>query len=102
MIARSRSRGRPSAAAAAIAAPPPEEPSNSRVAARLVPLDPGFYAFRLEQATGWERAGLGFAVPVIQLSKPPGGVPEVDIPELDIKDASGTPAAWIGGARRLL
>jgi len=81
-----------SAAAAAPAAsgPPPES------VARLVPLDPGFYAFSLAAETRWRDPVAGFAVPAVHIGTPP------DRDDLEITDSSGHAGAWLGGRQKML
>jgi hypothetical protein len=98
MIARSRNRGAPPAAIPAAALSlPPEHSGIGPVSAHLVRLEPGFYAFRLVHATGWSRAGLGFAVPVVQVSELSG--PDAT---LEIRDPEGGSRSWLGGSHQVL
>src|SRR5258707_3748245 len=58
--------------------------------ARLVPLDPGLYAFSLAEETGWREPVAGLAVPAVHLCATPhhGGV--------EITDRFGRAGSWLG------
>lgn len=64
-------------------------------AARLVPLEPGFYAISLAGA-GRTAAAAGLALPAVHVCAPP------DRDALDITDDSGRPGAWLGGPHTML
>jgi hypothetical protein len=69
--------------------------------ARLVPLDPGFYAFRLTADTSWRDPVAGFALPAMQVC----AVPHQDDPEggaVEITDSFGHAGSWLGGHRKVL
>jgi len=66
------------------------------VVARLVPLEPGVYAFRLAESTSIEAAP-GLALPAVEVCAAPqqeGG--------LEVADAQGHPASWLGAGRGVL
>src|SRR5437016_957799 len=65
--------------------------------ARLVPLDPGVYAFSLSAAATGREAGAGFALPAVQLCAPPrrNGA-------IEITDGFGRAGSWLGGRHKVL
>ncbi len=80
--------------------------------ARLVPLDPGFYAFSLAAETNWREPIAGLAVPAIHICAPPdiGGAIEISdgfgratrgMAETGIAEL-GLAGSWLGGRRRML
>jgi hypothetical protein len=77
------------------AAPGGASPSSEWVA-RLVSLDPGFYALSLAAKTRWREPVAGFAVPAVHVGPPP------DHDDLEVTDASGQPASWLGGRSNML
>lgn len=81
-------------ALAAPAAAAATAPSHSL--ARIVSLDPGFYAFRLAAETRWREPVAGFAVPAVHVCAPP------DRDDLEITDSFGRPGAWLGGRHTML
>lgn len=82
----------------AIAPPTPStEAAEPHCVARLVPLDPGFYAFSLAAETGRHEPAAGLALPAVHLCAPPhqdGGV--------EITDSSGRAGSWLGGRHKVL
>lgn len=68
----------------------------SRCAARLLPLEPGFYAIRLV-ASVLKNPGSDLAVPAVQVAEPPGAAGTIVI-----SDAFGRPAAWLGPGHEML
>jgi len=81
---------RASAQRAAAEQPPP-------VSARIVPLAPGFYVFRLASETGWHEPLIGLALPAVQVSVPPEQEGAVEI-----TDDRGRAETWLGGQRSVL
>jgi hypothetical protein len=83
----------------------PPTPSPGRAAphfvARLVPLDPGFYAFSLAAETGWREPVAGLALPAVHLCAPPhqDGAAQGAI---EITDSFGRAGAWLGGRHKVL
>jgi len=69
--------------------------------ARLVPLDPGFYAFSLTGEAGWRERVAGLALPAVQLCAPPhqDGAPQGAI---EITDSFGRAGSWLGGRHKVL
>ena len=70
-------------------------------AARLVPLDPGLYAFSLTADTSWRDPVDGFALPAMQVC----AAPHQDDPEggaVEITDSFGHAGSWLGGHRKVL
>jgi len=75
--------------------------------ARLVPLDPGFYAFSLAAETAWREprnarpggrlSGDGFALPAIQVCAPPHQPGAIAI-----TDSFGRAGSWLGGRHEML
>jgi hypothetical protein len=92
---------RPKAAARLSPATTLPTPSPERAApqfvARLVPLDPGFYAFSLAAETGWSEPVVGLALPAVQLCP----APRQDGP-VEITDSFGRAGSWLGGRHRVL
>ena len=75
--------------------PAAETPEGS--VARLVPLDPGLYAFSLASDSGWRDAVVGLALPAVEVCAPPdrtGGIA--------ISDLFGGNGNWLGGKRQAL
>jgi hypothetical protein len=66
-------------------------------AARLVPLDPGFYAFSLAAETSWREPVVGLALPAVHLSAPPRQGSSVEI-----TDSFGRAGSWLGGRHKVL
>ena len=95
--------GRPRRARTArpASATPPAAPSLDPVAphcvARLVPLDPGVYAFSLSAATAGREAVAGFALPAVQICAPPRRDGAVEI-----TDGFGRAGSWLGGRHKVL
>jgi len=81
-----------------IAPPTPSSGGEApHVVARLVPLDPGFYAFSLAAETGGREPVGGFPLPAVHLCAPPrqdGG--------MEITDGFGRIGSWLGGRHRVL
>jgi hypothetical protein len=79
----------------------PQDPSSAQAGphavARLVPLDPGFYAFSLAAERDGSEALAGLALPTVQLSTPPqaGG-------RIEITDSFGRAGSWLGGRHEML
>jgi hypothetical protein len=106
---RSATARRSSAGAAPrTAAPEGASPDGAapRFEARLVTLDPGFYAFGLTaDDTSWRSPVAGLALPAVQVCAvphqdgekggPPGGA-------VEITDSSGHAGSWLGGRRKVL
>ncbi|HEX3864670.1 MAG TPA: hypothetical protein VHY35_23550 [Stellaceae bacterium] len=67
--------------------------------ARLVRLDPGFYAFGLSAGSVWPTAVSGFAVPAVQVATSPT---DNDGGQIEITDSFGRAGAWLGGRHRML
>jgi hypothetical protein len=67
------------------------------VAARLVPLDPGLYAFSLAAETGWREQLAGLALPAVHICAPP----RQDRTIL-ITDSFGRAGSWLGGRHKVL
>ncbi len=84
-------------AAAAVPATLSRESAPPLFIARLVPLDPGFYAFSLAAETGWREPVAGLALPAIEVCAPPqqGGA-------IEITDSFGRTGSWLGGRRNML
>lgn len=95
--ARSKPR-EPRAASRASARPatPAAEGGLPDIAARLVPLDPGFYAFSLAAETGWRDPVAGLALPAVEVCAPP------DREGVAITDSFGGAGSWLGGRHRML
>src|ERR1700676_346172 len=74
-----------------------------RFVARLVALDPGFYAFSLADETIWREPGAGLALPTVQVCAPPhqsaavGGAAQGAV---EIIDGFGRAGSWLGGRHR--
>ena len=69
--------------------------------ARLVPLDPGFYAFSLAADTSGREPVAGFALPAMQIC----AVPHQDGPQggaVEITDSFGHAGSWLGGPHKVL
>ncbi len=67
------------------------------VVARLVPLDPGLYAFSLAAETGWREPVAGLALPAVHLCAPPR-----QDRAIEITDSFGRAGSWLGGRHRVL
>jgi hypothetical protein len=76
-------------------------PASGRAAphfvARLVPLDPGFYAFSLAAETGWREPVAGLALPAVHLGAPPR-----QDDAIEITDSFGRAGSWLGGRHKVL
>jgi hypothetical protein len=96
MKTRSRVRQPASAAAADPAAPAAGSLAPGPVA-RLVPLDPGVYAFSLATDSGWRDAVVGLALPAVEVCAPPDCNDAIAI-----TDMFGGAGSWLGGRRRML
>jgi hypothetical protein len=95
--------------AAERAAPPPStpvdlapehlaaSPAAPRCVARLVPLGPGLYAFRLAAPATSPDPGSGLAVPAVQVCQPPGAAGGIEI-----SDAFGGGGSWLGRRHGML
>ena len=99
MIAPGRPR-RPKTASPTRAITPPAASAGSaapHVVARLVPLDPGFYAFSLATENAWYEPVSGLALPAVQLCAPPrrDGI-------IEITDSFGCAGSWLGGRHKVL
>ena len=74
-------------------------------AARLVPLEPGFYAFSLAAETGWRDSVSGFALPAVQVcAAPPDADPHGGRSggAVEVTDSSGRAGSWLGGRHKVL
>jgi len=71
--------------------------SDARGVARLLPLDPGLYGFRLAAAIAPSASASGFALPVVQICQAPRGDGSIEI-----TDTSGRAASWLGRSAMLL
>jgi hypothetical protein len=80
-------------------APPTSSPERAapQFVARLVPLDPGFYAFSLAAETPWREPVAGLALPAVQLC----AVPHQD-GAVEITDSFGRAGSWLGGRHKVL
>lgn len=104
---RRRSKSADPAGAAAAPAALPAQSAPPPFTAKLVPLDPGFYAFSLAADTGWRDprnarpggrlSGDGLALPAIQICAPPHQGEAVEI-----TDSFGRAGSWLGGRHRML
>ncbi len=75
----------------------PERAAAPHFVARLVPLDPGFYAFSLAAETVWREPAAGLALPAVQLCAAPcrdGAI--------EITDSFGRAGSWLGGRHKVL
>ena len=70
--------------------PSPEPAATPHFVARLVPLDPGFYAFSLAAETVWREPGVGLALPAVQLC----AAPRQD-GAIEITDSFGRTGSWL-------
>jgi hypothetical protein len=75
----------------------PGESATPRFTARLVPLDPGFYAFSLAAETGWRETVAGLALPAIQVCAAPDQGSAIEI-----TDSFGRTGSWLGGRHNML
>lgn len=66
------------------------------VAVRLVPLDPGFYAFSLAADAEWRDPVAGLALPAVHVCAPP------DLEGVAVTDSFGGAGAWLGGRHKVL
>jgi len=99
---RSGTAGAPPASAARQALP---EGAAPHFTARLVPLEPGFYAFSLAAETGWREPVAGLALPAVQVcpapqhaglhGDPAGGT-------VKVTDSFGRAGSWLGGRHKVL
>ena len=85
-----------SAAAAAPRDLAAERPAPYSVA-RLVPLDPGFYAFSLAGDTRRHETAAGLALPAVQVCALP-----YQGEAIEITDSHGRAGSWLGGTHRML
>lgn len=92
-----RSRSVDLSGAAAAPATLPRESALPRFIARLIPLDPGFYAFSLAAETGWREPLAGLALPAIQVCAPPD-----QDGAIVITDSFGRAGSWLGGRHNML
>jgi len=83
--------------AAAAGATLPRENVRPRFVARLVPLDPGLYAFSLAKKSGWRETVAGLALPAIQVCAPPDQGTAIEI-----TDSFGRAGSWLGGRHNML
>jgi hypothetical protein len=100
MIASGRPRrSKPARLSPAIASPTPsiERAAAPHFVARLVPLDPGFYAFSLAAETAWREPVVGLALPAVQLC----AAPRQD-GTIEITDSFGRAGSWLGGRHKVL
>jgi len=97
----SRARRRDPVAAPNVPALPPATPASASPStgpiARLVPLDPGVYAFSLATGTDWRDPIVGLALPAVEVCAPPDRDGAIEI-----TDMFGGASAWLGGRRRML
>ena len=63
------------------------------VAARIVNLDPGLFAFSILGATPWRGIAPGLGVPAVHVSS----MHDSEDGSLEITNAAGEPGAWLGG-----
>lgn len=92
---RKRSKTRDAAAAEPVALSSESAPAH--FIARLVPLDPGLYAFSLAAETRWREPVAGLALPAIHVCAPPEQGRAVEI-----TDSSGRAGSWLGGRHNML
>jgi hypothetical protein len=99
MIARGRPGRSKTARPTPAIAPPTSsaEPAAPQFVARLVPLDPGFYAFSLASDTTWREPVTGLALPAVQLCAAPREEGAVEI-----TDSFGRAGSWLGGRNKVL
>jgi len=94
-------RGRPGRSKAARLSPAPPassaEPAAPQSVARLVPLDPGLYAFSLASETTSRDPVAGLALPAVQLCAAPREEGAVEI-----TDSFGRAGSWLGGRHKVL
>jgi hypothetical protein len=88
-----REAAEPPAPSAAEAAP--------QFVARLVTLDPGLYAFSLAAETTWREPAAGFALPAVQVCRPPHHDAAAG-QAVEITDSFGRAASWLSGRQRML
>jgi hypothetical protein len=83
--------------------PPPRSPGRAaaQFVARLVPLDPGFYAFSLAAETGWREPVAGLALPAVHLCAAPhrDGAAQG---AFEITDSFGRAGSWLDGRHKVL
>ena len=77
--------------------PSPEPAAAPHFVSRLVPLDPGFYAFSLAAETAWREPVVGLALPAVQLC----AAPRQD-GTIEITDSFGRAGSWLGGRHKVL
>ena len=77
--------------------PSPGRTAAPHVVARLVPLDPGFYAFSLATETAWREPLAGLALPAVQLCAAPR-----EDGAVEITDSFGRAGSWLGGRHNVL
>jgi hypothetical protein len=89
--------------AAAEPASPARENAQPHFIARLVPLDPGFYAFSLVAQTRWREPGVGLALPAIHVCAPPHHEGDaIEITDSFGRAGSGLAGTWLGGRCNML
>ena len=88
---RPRQSGAPEVADAMAAAPSPSTGTPPAFAARLVPLDPGFYAISLAASTANREPTAGLALPAVHI----GAAPQCDR-MIEITDGFGRAGSWLG------
>ena len=89
------------------AAPPAASPESAapHFVARLVSLEPGFYAFSLAAETSWLEPVAGLALPAVQVCAAPhldgsdGGAAKGAV---EITDSFGHAGSWLGGRHKVL
>jgi hypothetical protein len=69
--------------------------------ARLIPLDPGFYAFRLDTGAPIGTAEIGVALPAVHICAVPLA-DDASTTGLEITDERGDVTAWLDGRQRML
>jgi len=99
MIAAARPPGFKAADVSGAAALPPRasEQATPHVVARLVPLDPGLYAFSLAAETDRREPVAGFALPAVHLCVPPR-----QDRAIEITDGFGRARSWLTGRHKVL
>ena len=104
-------RSRPARPPGADGAPPIAAPEGAApdFIARLVPLEPGFYAFSLAAETSWRDPVIGLALPAVQVCAAPyqGGPPDSPMAiagggPIEISDSFGRAGSWLGGRHNVL
>jgi hypothetical protein len=79
----------------AVASPHPVAAVDPGSAARLVALEPGFYAFTLAGAQRWRDPAIGLPLPAIHVCAAAEG-------GLEITDEAGRAGSWLGGGSTML